>query len=578
MLNKLINLFLLKRISSVFLLIWFNLYCKDLKQEETTEDINFLDNNKLTLSEKEYPYSSSLVVGTSFGVSRYIKSDINLFYNTNSETELESTGHLMGLKASYNILFANMFFANRLGIFPRFGIEASIFGYNYLTRFCAYLPGNFLYGLGNIFIILFKGFGKISNAMCRRCCIIDTNINYLKFKNDFLRSPEGIFNILLTFEPETSVFEKIKIIPQIGIGPSIVFLKRNSKIDKICLENGDKKDNNIPYYPQLIDIAFSFKTILKVISTNNFLNSFNLEVGYTYNPLLVKNILDITNEESIVDGGLWNFYLSLNYARHFNIGLETVDFFNSCVETTIDKDLLNEDRYNKDIKNKNTMFFDGGIGFGQWVNIDSSYGFTTITRYLCPMLQFSFSMPYFNVKLSKNHYLSFIGVDVNEDLYTVRTNGGGRNIFSKLVNNLSVTYNFINILSDYNGIKFFHKLGVYVPFLTNLISTIEDIGQNPITSYFFSREMIGLTAPNNYIGQNNSLLNFFVGRFCYKFKVYVDLFRLIGFNFKYNTYFYFGGNTIIFNRRNDYFNKNNKFDYEFLKIECVNFGISFKFN
>ena len=43
------------------------------------------------------------------------------------------------------------------------------------------------------------------------------------------------------------------------------------------------------------------------------------------------------------------------------------------------------------------------------------------------------------------------------------------------------------------------------------------------------------------------------------------------------TYFYFGGNTIILNRRNDYAVIRGSFNYEIFKIESFNLGISFKF-
>ena len=68
-----------------------------------------------------------------------------------------------------------------------------------------------------------------------------------------------------------------------------------------------------------------------------------------------------------------------------------------------------------------------------------------------------------------------------------------------------------------------------------------------------------------------------MGKFSYKFKFYIDLFRLFNLDLKLKTYFYFGGNTIIFNRRNDYAVIDKSFNYEFLKIESFNLGISFKF-
>ena len=89
--------------------------------------------------------------------------------------------------------------------------------------------------------------------------------------------------------------------------------------------------------------------------------------------------------------------------------------------------------------------------------------------------------------------------------------------------------------------------------------------------------MIGLENIKDYESFNEGFINFFVGKLSYKFKFYVDLFRLFNVDFKIKTYFYFGGNTLIFNRRNDYAVNNNSFKYEFLKIESFNLGISFKF-
>ena len=586
MLYKISRIFDLKKIISIYLYICTNIYCKNKSSEDnkdSKETVDFLDNNKLSWDEKEYPYSSTLTVGTSFGFTRYARINTKIIFRDIQNTDLSTALHLMGIRASYNILFSNMFFANKLGIFPRFGIDVNILGFNYLTRFFAQSPDNLILAGFNFFIALFKGFGVIYNNTCgSKCGTINTaDIEYNKLQLNFLKKPDGIVNIFLTFEPETSIFEKVKIIPQIGIGPSLVFLKRNNDEDLRLADLGNNtlisRENGEPVYPLILDIAFSFKTILKVNTTNNYLNSFNLELGYTYNPFLLTSLLSFNDDDRIIEGGIWNFYLSLNYARHFNLGLETVEFFSNRIETSINKDILNEEKYNRDKKDKNTMFFDGGIGIGQWVDINNISNDYLLSRTICPMLQFSFSMPYYK-KLSKNHYLSFIGVDANEDLRTGEYHNKDHNFFSALINNLSVTYNFFNVLSDYNGIKFLHKLGVYVPLLTNLISTITDYKDNSISSYFFNREMIGVSNINKFKSENESFLNFFVGKFCYKFKMYVDLFRLLGINFKYNTYFYFGGNTILFNRRNDYKVKDGSFSYELFKIESFNFGISFKFN
>lgn len=541
-------------------------------QNVEVEEIDLSENNKLTTVSDDYFYSSTFTVGTTFGVTSFLKYNITEM----SEPELNTLDfspkiHIGGLKGSYNVLFSNSFFAKRLGIFPRFGIDLDLRGYNLLYRFWTNSPFNFGKLCANFFIVIINGVKKMGKCMCKRCCTCDGKIGYNKLQLRILNRPELVFSTFFTFEPETSVFDKVRLIPQIGIGPSIVNLYRKTT-GKLILSETDQRVVDDDLYKYRFDIAFSFKMILKVASTSDFLNAFHLEIGYNYNPLLV-NVFLFNDKNAIVDGGLWNFFLSLNYARNMNIGLETVDFFNSKLETSIDKSILKETVFDREENKKDTIFLDCGIGIGQWVDISSD---KDLKKSPCPMLQCSFMMPYFGKKIGNNHYLSFICVDVNEDLFTGTYHNYNHNIFFRLLNNLSVSYNFLTLLSDYKGVKFVHKLGVFVPFLTNMLGTFTDTGDS-LSSYFFSREMIGLENIKDYENFNEGLINFFVGKFSYKFKFYVDLFRLFNVDFKIKTYFYFGGNTLIFNRRNDYAVNNNSFKYEFLKIESINLGISFKF-
>lgn len=557
----------------MFNLFHFTLNAKDKNVESIEiEEIDLSENNKLSTVSDEYFYSSSFTVGVSLGATSFLKYDIKELSEPDLDTIFfEPKFNLGGLRGSYNVLFSNSFFAKRLGVFPRIGIDADLRGYNVLTRFWTNAPINLTYLIGDIFITLINGVKRMGKCMCKRCCSCGDRIKYLKPKLKTLSMPEFVLSAFFTFEPETSIYNKVRLIPQIGIGPSFINLYRKTS-GKFILEESDQKvvDDNL--YKYRIDIAFSFKMILKVASTSDFLNAFHLEIGYNYNPLLF-NLFFIHDKKAIVNGGLCNFFLSLNYARNMNIGLETVDFFDSKLETSIDKSILKDTIFDREENRKYTIFLDCGIGIGQWVDISSD---KELKRSYCPMLQCSFMMPYFGKKIGNHHYLSFIGVDVNEDLLTGTYHNYNHNIFFRLLNNLSVSYNFLTLLSDYKGVKFVHKLGVFVPFLTNMLGTFTDTGDS-ISSYAFSREMIGLENIKDYENENDGIINFFVSKLSYKFKFYIDLFRLFNVDFKFKTYFYFGGNTLIFNRRNDYSVLAGSFNYEILKIESFNLGISFKF-
>ena len=574
MFNKRLEVNFFTKVFLLFNIMFFYINTKENNSEKIEViDIDLSENNKLTTISNDYFYSSTFTVGASLGVTRYLKydnkgpSDMDL-----DEIEFGNKLNIGGLKGSYNILFSNSFFAKRLGIFPRFGIDADLRGYNFLHRFWTNSPFNFLKLLGDVFVGVINGIKGIGSVMCKRCCSCGPYSKLYKPELTTLNKPEFVFNVFFTFEPETSIYDKVRLIPQIGLGPSFINLYRKTS-DDFILKKEDINDVDDRFYKYVLDFGFSFKMILKVITTNNFLNAFHLEFGYNYNPLLLS-FLD-NKEKSIIDGGIWNFFLSLNYARNMNIGLETVDFFNSKLETSIDKSILDDTIFDRENNKKNTIFLDCGIGIGQWIDISTN---RDIKRNICPILQCSFMMPYYGKQIGENHYLSFIGVDVSEDLYTGAFHNKDHNIFFKIVNNLSVSYNFLTLLSDYKGVKFVHKLGVFVPFLTNMLGTFYDTGDT-ISSYAFSREMIGLENLKDYEKENKEywLGHLFLGKFTYKFKFYIDLFRLFNKNTKMKTYFYFGGNTIILNRRNDYAVIRGSFNYEIFKIESFNLGISFKF-
>lgn len=538
----------------------------------------FNEINKLTCDNTEYYYSSTVSVGGSVNIIR------GLFTNVDKSNDLiesvrsplcELSGieytflAAAGINLSYNVLFSSPFFARRLGIFPRLGISLNLIGQNILTRFIVYFLPNVGICLTNGVLRIIKFFGENANKIC--CCCVKQELEFqverLKYKKTFLSRPSGIFNLQLTIEPETDIHETFKAIPQIGFGPSLVFLSRNTKAELFPSDQENfEKNNNEILYKNIFDIVFGFKMIFKFAVDKNFKNSIHLELGYTYNPLILASLSGNT-ENSIVEGGLWNMALSLNYARNINIGLETVDFLNPELKTSTE---LTDNKLKKQEPN-NTFFIDLGIGIGKWTNISSSEEISTT---YCPNINISIFFPYIGTKLSKYHYLSFVGFDINEDLRTGPYHNKDHNFLWALVNNLTVNYNFLTLMSDYNGIKFVHKLGIFLPFLTNLMSSLE----HPAKGRFFSRSMISLENGSNFL-DDDQWGKIIYGRISYKFRFYFDFLKLIGVNSKINNYFYFGLNTILLNRRLDYScNGTNFNDFEFIKIESITFGISFKIN
>ena len=536
-------------------------------------NIDLSQDNNLSIEPKKFSYSSTITFGLSANITRgnftspqeSTMAEFGLD-NQNEKYNLLFSG--VGFNLSYNILFSSYFFANRLGFFPRFGIGINLISQNYITRFFAYLPQNIGVFFRNAIIRTGNFFGEHAYKLFCMKHPRRISAELSIYRKNFLKHASGIINIPFTFEPETGVFEKFKIIPQIGIGPSIIFLTKNCKTPWFPSDRNERGDNDRYYYNRIFDIVFTSKFILKYAFTDNCRNVLQVELGYTYNPLFLSFLDD--KEKSIIDGGLWNISLSINYARNINVGLETAEFFNEQIKTSVQ--MNNENNTNN--KHKKTMFFETGIGLGRWVNIKND---DSISNNLSPNINFSFSLPYLGLKLSKNHYLSFVGVDVCEEFFTGKYNNNGHNIFWRAINNLTVNYNFLNLVSDYTGVIFMHKLGIYVPFLTNIMSSADNMNK----SHFFQREMISVESKDKYSNVENSLKYIFFGRFTYRFKMYIDFFRLFNFKCKYNTYFYFGLNTTLINRKNDCYTSKQtagKLDTEIIKIESLNLGISFVIN
>lgn len=548
----------------------YNIFGKDT--------IEFNEINTLNNENVEYYYSSTISVGGAFNATRGLFSKID---NTDNKLEMIDSPSCdlsglknkiilpLGINFSFNFLFSTPFFAKRLGIFPRFGMNLNLIGQNILTRFMLYFFPNvgIMFYNGTLSVIDFVG-RNIHKVCC--CCIrnsygLSSQTSKKKYKKAFLSKPSGILNIPFTFEPETNIHETFKAIPQIGFGPAIVFLERNSIAEFFPADQDNfEKNNDDLLYKYLIDMVFSFKMIFKITPTKNHKNSLHLELGYTYNPLILARLSN--KENSIVEGGLWSTSLSISYARNMNIGLETVDFLNPQLETT-----LYQDKSKNKKESKTTFFIDAGIGLGKWVNIATN---NAITDTYSPNINLSLSFPYIGVKLSNYHRLSFVGLDITEDILTGPYHNREHNIIWKVFNNLSVNYNFITLTSDYKGVKFVHKLGVYVPFLTNLMSFLE----HPAKGRAFTRSMIALEDEGNFLN-DDKFSKIFYSRLSYKFRFYFDFLRFLNVDQNLNSHFYIGLNTVLFNRRLDYpCNESVMTDFEFIKVESITIGISFKIN
>ena len=366
-------------------LINYSIFCVD--------NIEFNEINSLNSENIEYYYSSTISIGGSVSATRGLfsqvdKSDNKLEMLESPSCDLSGIENRtilpLGINFSYNFLFSSPFFAKRLNIFPRFGINLNLVGQNILTRFIFYLFPNIGILLYNGTLITIDFIGRNIHKVCC-CCIrnsygLSSQIRREKYKKAFLSKPSGILNIQFTFEPETNIHEKFKAIPQIGFGPALIFLARNS-VAEFFPSNQDnfEKNNDDLLYKHIIDLVFSFKMIFKFTPTKNHKNSLHLELGYTYNPLILSRLT--SKENSIVEGGLWNTSLSINYARNTNIGLETVDFLNPQLESTL---YPNTNKIKQ--KSKNTLLVDLGIGLGKWINISSN---NTITDTYCPNINYS---------------------------------------------------------------------------------------------------------------------------------------------------------------------------------------------
>ena len=563
---KRVNKSLKITIHTLFFFFNFNIKCSYNKIDLSTE-------NKLTSESKKFKYSSTVTIGLSANVTRgcFTSANENSFGDYWSSEQNDKYSFIfsgIGFNVSYDFLFSSYKCAKKLGVFPRFGINFNIISQNYLTRFFAYLPQNINTFFKNATIRIGNFFGEHAYKLfCMRYPRrIETPIG--QYRKNFLAKPSGIFNLTFTFEPEIGLFEKFKVVPQIGFGPSLVFLTKNCIAPFFPSDRSIRANNDKYYNNSLIDIVFSSKIIFKFAVSKNFLNMINIELGYTYNPLF------FSQAES-----LWNVFLNLSYSRNINIGLETVDFFNKPIETSI---AVHDDRINYNKKNKNTMFLECGLGVSKWVNISSSknyQGDSDINKYnsYSPNINLSFSLPYFGVKLSNNHYLSFIGIDITEELFTNKYDNLDHNIIWGMINNLSVNYNFLNFVSDFNGVIFMHKLGVYVPFLTNIMTSMGNMSK----SHFFQRETISVGYKEQYRNSDNSIKYLFFGRFTYRFKLYLDILRMFNCRTKYPSYFYIGINTTLINRKSDFYTSKQslgKFDTEIIKFDSINIGISFVLN
>ena len=196
-------------------------------------------------------------------IQRQINTKSNL-----SSINKKNIFSIMGFNFSYNVLITSPFFAKNLGVFPRFGTNINIIGQNYLTRFWLYFFQNIGIGFYNASVKTLGFFSKNINKIC--CCFFkngyELEINTKKFYKSYLSRPSGILNLTFTFEPEPDTFQAFRVIPQIGIGPSVVFLSRNCIADFSPNRESSStfaKNNDKLLYPQILDIVFTSKMIFK---------------------------------------------------------------------------------------------------------------------------------------------------------------------------------------------------------------------------------------------------------------------------------------------------------------------------
>ena len=444
----------------------------------------------------------------------------NLPIFTTSAEDPESGGMILrdvcalGGEVKISWFITNMFCAKTFGFFPKTGILFQGFSMNYAREL--------LSSCGIFFDSLFRGSLKWE--------YMPKEINFN-------------INILWVNEPETNIFQKNRIVPQIGVGLSILKLHHD-------LNLGSKKLIN----PSLLDLCFLQKILfIKKTSCCDIEFSF----GYTYNPLLGV-VFGGDNAKKNLIGGIINFFGGVAFSFYFDLGLESIDWF--------DEDFKKLKYYKK------TFFVDVSPGVGKWYdNLDGNKA-ENPTSAIYPQILMSFTWPYMS-KICDSFFYGF-GFDLSED---IRKSVDKNASFGTLaLNNFNLVFNFAQFTWGYKTIRLSYNFGIYI--LTNLYNTFNSL-DNMV--YFGQREIAEKPS-----GVDNNIVKWFdylTGRVTYRPRVYINIFKMIPkrkkFKFLDKFVLVIGINRILFNHRNDWLSKKNKngeysFNIEFSKIEGVFIGVS----
>ena len=125
----------------------------------------------------------------------------------------------------------------------------------------------------------------------------------------------------------------------------------------------------------------------------------------------------------------------------------------------------------------------------------------------------------------------------------------------------------------YKTIRITHNFGIYV------ITSLWDIFSK--RKKILQREISENIGDDNGFKDNVAILNYLLGRFTYRPRIYINIPKMLRKRAKYNLLNKFsliiGVNTILFDRRNDWWmKKEGQINFEFVKIESVFIGISYE--
>lgn len=482
------------------------------------DNVNLLHKNALTNDGKKYLYASSFSLGLS-------PNFLRIFASANSVPDQLKNINLygffsVGISLEYYLLLSNMFCAKTFGFFPKIGFSLQIFDMNYIHSYFEWL-----------FI------------SCAKLCMC-------KF-ND-IHSPKHLSNSHFTlnifpfvFSPEVNLFKRFRCVPKFGIGLSIINLTRDCKTNA---------NNKIKIYPKYIDLALLMHVSFIWKNKPNYETEF--VIGYTYNPLLLYNYNN-NKSDKYTEGGLMNIYIGINFNWIFNLGLETIDWF--------DPD------FNKIKYYKKQLFIDTCLSIGNWYKFSIDNNVSKETYF---DIFVSLNFPYLK-KLDDNLYYG-VSIDIFEDLFNNAYRNDNLNFFKKCVNNFNVVFNFISFNFVYKTIRFTHNLGIYI--LTNLWTTFS----NPQDmKYFGQREISEMTSGGKDAEYKSNFIHYLFGRFTYRPRIYINIPKMIKKRLKHKIFDKFslilGINFIIFDKRNDWKKRSDtSFDIEFVKIESFFFGISYE--